>query len=74
VVVDLPLDVELGLEIEFETADDSLASPLCFSNEEGDGSAEVTGVKGFEHPMGESLPLGGVEGSELSSLAPSPCL
>lgn len=70
----LPLGVELGLEIQFEIVDHSLTSGLYFSNEEGDGSADVTGVQGVEQLMGEPLLLGVVEGSELSSLAPSPCL
>jgi hypothetical protein len=74
VIGDLPLDVEIGFETEFERGDHSLASPLYLSNEEGDGFADVTGVQGVEHPIGEPLLLGVVEGSELSSLAPSPCL
>jgi hypothetical protein len=73
-IEDLPLEVELGFETQFDIVDHSFNSGLYFSNEEGDGSPDVTAVQGVEHPFGEPLLVGVVEGSELSSLAPSPCL
>ncbi len=72
---DLLLVGELGSETRSGCVDHCVASCLNFSWKDGDGSADVKGVQGVEHSMGEPLLLRGVVvGSELSSLAPSPCL
>ena len=44
-----------------------------YLSDDGEGSGDVTGVGGVEHPTGEPLLLGVVDGPELS-WAPSPCL